>query len=149
MGLLDLRRISWQHSSGDLLQKIMQCRRRLLSFAPAKSLHAPCKAGHAIADLANANGGGPRRCPAAFMLTWDEYPMRCRYEAVEPMSGWEDLRQRLYPNRRVHACFHPTMPAEPLVILHAALRDRVASTVAEILDENRQGADANRPQACA
>ncbi len=63
----------------------------------------------------------------------------CRYEAVEPIGGWEDLRQRLYPNRRVHACFHPTMPAEPLVILHAALRDGVASTVSEILDENREG----------
>ena len=25
VGLLDLRRISWQHSSGDLLQKVMQC----------------------------------------------------------------------------------------------------------------------------
>ena len=62
-----------------------------------------------------------------------------RHEAVEPISGWKDLRQRLYPNRRVHACFHPTMPAEPLVILHAALRHGVAGTVSEILDENREG----------
>ena len=62
---------------------------------------------------------------------------------MEPISGWEDLRQRLFPNRRVHACFHPTMPTEPLVILHAALRDRPASTVAEILDENRHGARAS------
>ena len=58
---------------------------------------------------------------------------------MEPISGWEDLRRRLYPNRRVHACFHPTMPAEPLVILHAALQDGVASTVSEILDENVHG----------
>lgn len=67
--------------------------------------------------------------------------MQRRYEAVEPIDGWEDLRRRLYPNRRVHACFHPTMPAEPLVILHAALRDRVAGTVTEILDENQHCAD--------
>ena len=42
--------------------------------------------------------------------------------------------------------FHPTMPAEPLVILHAALRDRTASTVAEILDENQHCAAATVPR---
>lgn len=55
------------------------------------------------------------------------------------MLGWQDLEQRLYPNRRVHAFFHPAMSNEPLVILHAALRQGVASTVAEVLDENREG----------
>lgn len=75
--------------------------------------------------------------PAAQAATKSTLLQR-RYEAVEPIDGWEDLRLRLYPNRRVHACFHPTMPAEPLVILHAALRDRVAGTVAEILDENQR-----------
>ena len=39
MGLLDLRRISWQHSSGDLLQKVMQCARR-----HPQSAHVPCTA---------------------------------------------------------------------------------------------------------
>lgn len=58
---------------------------------------------------------------------------------MEPMLGWADLEQRLYPNRRVHAFFHPALPDEPLIILHAALLRRVASTVAEVLDENREG----------
>lgn len=55
------------------------------------------------------------------------------------MLGWQDLEQRLYPNRRVHAFFHPALPNEPLIILHAALRRHVASTVSEVLDENRKG----------
>ena len=73
-------------------------------------------------------------------------PLRWRrYEAVEPFEGWRDLEQRLYPNRQVHAFFHPTLPGEPLVILHAALRSGVASTVAEVLNENRNGALPDAP----
>lgn len=29
-----------------------------------------------------------------------------RYEAVHPFEGWEDLRKRLGPSRRVFAFFH-------------------------------------------
>lgn len=60
------------------------------------------------------------------------------------MLGWQDLEERLYPNRRVHAFFHPALPNEPLIILHAALRRHVASTVSEMLDENREGVYALR-----
>ena len=62
-----------------------------------------------------------------------------KYEAVHPIQDWTDLQQRLYPNRRVFAFFHPTMPEEPLVILHTALRQQIARSMSELLDENRAG----------
>eukprot|EP00887_Chlorella_sp_A99_P007327 scaffold2.g7327.t1 len=55
-------------------------------------------------------------------------------EAVHAYSGWEDLRRRLDPaTRRAFAFFHPAMPGEPLVVLHTALVDHVAESIAEIL----------------
>ena len=48
-----------------------------------------------------------------------------RTEAVHPLAGWEELRRRLGPRRRVFAFTHPCMPGEPLVVLHTALLDRV------------------------
>ena len=38
-----------------------------------------------------------------------------RYEAVQPMAGWRDLRDRLADDRRLFAFFHPALPGEPLV----------------------------------
>lgn len=54
-------------------------------------------------------------------------------EAVHPMAGWDDLRRRLGPDRRVHAFFHPAVPHEPLVVLHAALGAEVPTCMADIL----------------
>ena len=48
-----------------------------------------------------------------------------RYEAVHPIGSWGELRQRLGPARRVYAFTHPSMPGEPLVVLHTALMQQV------------------------
>lgn len=56
------------------------------------------------------------------------YPLQ--YEAVHPMSGWPDLRQRLDSHdRRVYAFVHPCLPGEPLVVLHTALTQRPVESV--------------------
>lgn len=55
------------------------------------------------------------------------------YEAVHPMQGWQDLQQRLGHMRRVHVFMHPSMPQEPLVILHCALQQGAATSMNDIL----------------
>eukprot|EP00128_Syssomonas_multiformis_P012316 Colp12_sorted_trinity150504_noHs@28196 len=58
-----------------------------------------------------------------------------KYEAVHPMRGWMDLKQRLGPGRRCFAFFHRSMPEEPLVVTYIALVKELASSVQTILDD--------------
>jgi len=58
------------------------------------------------------------------------------YEAVHAIRSWTDLKHRLESDRRCYAFFHPRMPAEPLVFVEVALTDRVASSIAPLLDES-------------
>ncbi|KAG2495872.1 hypothetical protein HYH03_006110 [Edaphochlamys debaryana] len=65
-------------------------------------------------------------------------------EAVHPLRGsWPELRRRLGPRRRVFALLHPCMPGEPLVVLHTALMERAASSMAEILDPSTAASPAS------
>lgn len=58
------------------------------------------------------------------------------YEAVHEIRSWGDLRHRLESDRRCYAFFHPRMPDEPLVFVEVALMERVASSIAPLLDES-------------
>ena len=58
------------------------------------------------------------------------------YEAVHAIRSWGDLRHRLDSDRRCYAFFHPRMPDEPLVFVEVALMDRVAASIAPLLDES-------------
>ena len=58
------------------------------------------------------------------------------YEAVHAIRSWADLKHRLESDRRCYAFFHPRMPDEPLVFVEVALTDRVASSIAPLLDES-------------
>lgn len=44
------------------------------------------------------------------------------YEAVHPVRSWTDLKQRVAEDRRCFVYTHGSMPREPLVVLHTALR---------------------------
>lgn len=48
-----------------------------------------------------------------------------KYEAVHPVRNVSDMRVRVGPYRRCYVFTHPTMPREPLVILHIALTSGV------------------------
>lgn len=52
-----------------------------------------------------------------------------RYEAVHSMSGWEDLKRRLAPDRRCYIYTHRSMPGEPVVVLHTALEYEIADNI--------------------
>lgn len=56
------------------------------------------------------------------------------YEAVHEITGWKDLHRRLAADRRCFAFFHPALPEEPLIFVEAALTERIATTVAPLLD---------------
>lgn len=45
------------------------------------------------------------------------------YEAIHPIRNWLDLKRRVGPYRRCYMFTHPSMPREPIVVLHTALCD--------------------------
>lgn len=48
-------------------------------------------------------------------------------------APWEDLKGRLSHQRRVFGFFHPSMPEEPLVLLHSALMPTITTSMKGIL----------------
>ncbi|XP_071651954.1 malonyl-CoA decarboxylase, mitochondrial isoform X1 [Temnothorax longispinosus] len=51
------------------------------------------------------------------------------YEAIHPMRNWLDLKRRVGPYRRCYIFMHPSMPREPIVVLHTALCDVIPDSV--------------------
>jgi malonyl-CoA decarboxylase len=64
-----------------------------------------------------------------------------RYEAVHPMSGWDDLRRRLGNDRRCFAFFHPALPRDPLIFVEVALTNGVSSTIGPLIDPQAAESD--------
>src|SRR5688572_8327732 len=56
------------------------------------------------------------------------------YEAVHEISSWDDLKHRLAEDRRLFAFFHPNMPNEPLIFIHVALGNGLATRIQTLLD---------------
>ena len=56
------------------------------------------------------------------------------HEAVHEISGWNDLRRRLQPDRRCYAFFHPQLGDEPLIFVEVALVDQMADAIAPLLE---------------
>jgi malonyl-CoA decarboxylase len=61
-----------------------------------------------------------------------------QHEAVHAIDGWNDLRRRLQPDRRLFAFFHPMLPEEPLIFVEVALLDHMPSAIAPLLDRSAQ-----------
>jgi malonyl-CoA decarboxylase len=59
-----------------------------------------------------------------------------RYEAVHRIRHWADLKNRLDPDRRCFAYFHPRMPDEPLIFVEIALVKGMSDNVRALLDES-------------
>ena len=55
------------------------------------------------------------------------------YEAVHEITGWDDLRRRLGPDRRCFGFFHPALPGEPLIFVEVALTEGLAAAVQPLL----------------
>ncbi|MCW2236903.1 malonyl-CoA decarboxylase [Azospirillum canadense] len=62
-----------------------------------------------------------------------------QYEAVHAIRDWDDLRRRLEPpDRRCFAFFHPQLTDDPLIFVEVALTADMASSIAEVLTEERK-----------
>ncbi|MES9944263.1 MAG: malonyl-CoA decarboxylase [Candidatus Thiodiazotropha sp.] len=64
-----------------------------------------------------------------------------QYEAVHPMSGWDDLRRRLASDRRCFAFFHPALPQDPLIFVEVALVREVSDTIRPLIDPDAPEGD--------
>jgi malonyl-CoA decarboxylase len=60
-----------------------------------------------------------------------------RYEAVHAVKSWTDVKNRLAPDRRCYAFFHPQVPDEPLIYVWVALVKGIADNVQALLDLKR------------
>jgi malonyl-CoA decarboxylase len=71
-------------------------------------------------------------------ITWDSPAALLEkltvYEAVHQIRSWQDLKNRLEPDRRCFAYFHPRMPDEPLIFVEVALTQGMADNVQVLLD---------------
>jgi len=68
------------------------------------------------------------------------------YEAVHPVKNWTDLKTRVGPYRRCFVYTHPSMPGEPVVILHVALTDTIASSITSLVRDHRSVKGFDRDQ---
>lgn len=59
-----------------------------------------------------------------------------RHEAVHEVDGWDDLRRRLEPDRRLFAFFHPQLPDEPLIFVEVALVPEMPAAIAPLINKS-------------
>jgi malonyl-CoA decarboxylase len=79
-------------------------------------------------------------------ISWDTAPgalleKLVEYEAVHAIKDWQDLKNRLEPDRRFFAYFHPRMPNEPLIFVEVALVNGLSGNVEELLDKDAPAQD--------
>jgi malonyl-CoA decarboxylase len=75
-------------------------------------------------------------------ITWDApaslLEKLARYEAVHAIKSWGDIKNRLAPDRRCYAFFHPKMPDEPLIYVWVALVKGMSDDVQKLLEVRRE-----------
>ncbi len=79
-------------------------------------------------------------------ITWEQSPAEVLerlidYETVHEITSWDDLRNRLGPDRLLYAFFHPRMPNEPVIFVEVALTSGIATSIEELLDEQAPDTD--------
>lgn len=67
-----------------------------------------------------------------------------RYEAVHDIRSWADVKNRLDADRRCYGFFHPRLPDEPLIFVEVAFTERIADSIAPLLDETAAASDPSR-----
>jgi malonyl-CoA decarboxylase len=84
-------------------------------------------------------------------ITWDSpaalLEKLIAYEAVHAIESWDDLKNRLGPDRRCFAFFHNRMPDEPIIFVEVALVDKISTNIQELLDTDAPVTDAESARA--
>lgn len=65
------------------------------------------------------------------------------HEAVHAIDGWDDLRRRLLPDRRLFAFFHPQLPDEPLIFVEIALLPDMPDAIAPLIGKRSEAMPPN------
>ncbi|WP_431050219.1 malonyl-CoA decarboxylase domain-containing protein [Roseateles sp. L2-2] len=65
------------------------------------------------------------------------------HEAVHAIDGWDDLRRRLLPDRRLFAFFHPQLPNEPLIFVEIALLPDMPDAIAPLIGKRSEAMPPN------
>ncbi len=63
------------------------------------------------------------------------------YEAVHEITSWEDLRNRLGPDRRLFAFQHPAFPDDLLIFVEVALTQGLDDSIGHLLDPTVEDPD--------
>jgi malonyl-CoA decarboxylase len=75
-------------------------------------------------------------------ITWDApaslLEKLAQYEAVHAVRHWADIKNRLAPDRRCYAFFHPQMPDEPIIYVWVALVKGISDNVQALLDSRHR-----------
>ena len=129
VGLLQLRRITYEESGGGVLEKI----------ARYDGVH---KVGQSVGRQGGSpptDGSTPQHL-SGLLLHCQQVAHTCyRAYSCAPflppslppsqVRGLGDLKIRLGPGRRCYAFFHPCVPHEPLVFVHVALLPEIATSM--------------------
>src|SRR5260370_17285287 len=71
-----------------------------------------------------------------------------RYEAVDQIRDWVDMRGRIdSQDRRCYVFFHPALIDEPLIFVEVALTREIPGAIAPILEVKREPLDPERATA--
>jgi len=63
------------------------------------------------------------------------------YEAVHAIASWDDLRNRLGPDRRLFAFQHPAFPDDLLIFVEVALTQGLADSIGRLIDPDEDDPD--------
>ncbi|MGD9873141.1 MAG: malonyl-CoA decarboxylase [Kiritimatiellia bacterium] len=73
-------------------------------------------------------------------ITWDSPASLLEklmgYEAVHQIRSWDDMKHRLYSDRRCFGFFHGKLPNTPLIFVEVALVNGMADNIQKLLDES-------------
>ncbi len=72
-----------------------------------------------------------------------------RHEAVHEVDGWEDLRRRLEPDRRLFAFFHPQLPDAPLIFVEVALLPEMPGSIAPLINKSAKPSSVDQSKVAA
>jgi len=71
-------------------------------------------------------------------ITWDSpaslLEKLMEYEAVHEIRSWDDMKHRLYSDRRCFGFFHSKLPNTPLIFVEVALVNGMAGNIQKLLD---------------
>ncbi len=70
-------------------------------------------------------------------------------EAVHEVDGWDDLRRRLEPDRRLFAFFHPQLRDEPLIFVEVALLPEMPAAIAPLINKSSKAQPVDQAKVAA